>query len=276
MKTAPPQRTLWLAAGGLLAACLTLWAGISLVGWTVGAVEHDEHHVLRGAVGEVRVDGAFSDVRLVPAAGRDVIVDSHAEGSLWLPRMRTRIDGGHVTVSGSCGIVVFGHCSASFVVRVPKGTPVNVSGGAGDVHVSELDGPVDVKVTSGDIELADVSGDVSAKLSSGDITARGLGGRAALETTSGDIDALELSSDVVNARAGSGDVTVDLIAAPKRVSAASSSGDVMIAVPRGSEDYDTQVATSSGDRRLGVRSDPDAGRSLTAVTSSGDASIRYR
>jgi hypothetical protein len=276
MTTASPQRTLWLAAGGLLAACLTLWAGFCLVGWTVGSVQRDRHHVLRGQVSEVQIDGSSGDVTLVPTGGKDVIVDSHAEGTLWLPEMETRIDGGHVTVRGHCRLFAVGRCEATFVVRVPKGTPVTVRTASGDVQASGLDGPVDLKASSGDIELSDLAGDVTAKLSSGDIIARRIGGRAELETSSGDIDAGELSSRVVNARATSGDVSVDLMAAPERVNAASSSGDVTIAVPRGSEDYDAQVATSSGDRRLDVRSDPGSSRSLTAVASSGDASIRYR
>jgi hypothetical protein len=48
-------------------------------------------------------------------------------------------------------------------------------------------------------------------------------------------------------------------------------------VPRnGGEGYDAQVATSSGDPQLGVTNNPDSSRSLSAVTSSGDAAIRYR
>jgi hypothetical protein len=276
MTTASPQRTLWLAAGSLLAVVLILWAGFSLAGWTVGSVERNEHHVLRGHVSEVRVDGTSGDVTLVPAGGREVVVDSHAKGTLWLPEMQTRIAGDHVTVRGSCHIVVFGSCSASFVVRVPDGTPVRVRTSSGDVRVNGLDGRVDVKVSSGDVQLAGLGGGTSAKVSSGDINARRLGGRVDLETSSGDVNAADLTARIVNARATSGDVFVDVAAVPQRVNAASSSGDVTILVPRGADAFDGQVATSSGDRRLGVRSDPNATRSLTAITSAGDAAIRYR
>ena len=275
MTTASPQRTLWLAAGGLLAIFCALWAGFSLVGWTVGSVQHDEHRVLRGAVSEVQVDGSAGDVTLVPADGNAVVVDSHAEGTLWLPRMKTGIDGGHVIVRGACGIALIGKCRASFVVRVPRGTPVRVRTSSGDVHASGLDGPVDLHASSGDIDLSELSGGTSAKASSGDITARGLAGRVELEASSGDVDATALTAGVVNARATSGDVLVDLASAPERVNAAASSGDVSILVPR-DDAYDAQVAAGSGDTDLGVRNDPGADRALTAVTSSGDASIRYR
>jgi hypothetical protein len=135
--TATPRRTLWLAAGGLLALVFTVWAGFGLAGWTVGSVERNEHRVLRGEVSKVRIDATSGDVTLVPTDGREVV--------------------------------------------------------------------------------------------------------------------------------------------PRRVSAASSSGDVTVSVPRGGgEAYDAQLATSSGGRHLGLRHDPLADRSLSAVTSSGDAAIRYR
>jgi DUF4097 and DUF4098 domain-containing protein YvlB len=276
MITASPQRTLWLAAGGLLALVLTVWAGFTLVGWTVGSVERNTHHVLPGPVSRIEIDGMAGQVTLVPTGGRQVVVDSHAKGTLWLPKLETRIDGGHVTVRGWCHTISFRACSADFVVRVPEGTPVSVKTSSGDVHASGLSGPVDLQVSSGDLDLAGLSGGTSARVSSGDIDARGLVGRVLLESASGDVNAAELTSGVVNARATSGDVFLDLAAAPERVNAASSSGDVTIAVPRGPEVYDAQLTTSAGDPQLRVNHSAKAKRSLTAVTSAGDAMIRYR
>jgi DUF4097 and DUF4098 domain-containing protein YvlB len=275
--TATPQRTLWLAAGGLLALAFTVWAGFGLAGRSVGSVERNEHRVLRGEVSEVRIDGTSGDVTLVPSAGREVVVDSRAQGTLWLPKMETRIDGGNVSVRGECHIVVFGSCSASFVVHIPAGTPVTVTTSSGDVRASGLSGPVRLDVSSGDLELVALTGGTEAHVASGDIDARRLGGRVVLDTSSGDVQAAELTSTVAGAHADSGDVSVDLAVVPRRVSADSSSGDVTISVPRGGgEGYDTKLATSSGDPTLGVRRDPLADRSLSAVTSSGDVAIRYR
>jgi DUF4097 and DUF4098 domain-containing protein YvlB len=276
MTTATPQRTLWLAAGGLLAAFLTLWAGFSLAGWTVGSVERDTHHVLPGPVSEVQVFGASGDVTLVPTSGRRVVVDGHAQGTLWLPEMQTRIDGGRVTVRGACHVAVFGRCSASFVIGVPAGTPVTVRTSSGDVRASGLTGPVSLKVSSGDVTLDELSGGTTVRVSSGDIAARALSGRAVLETSSGDVTAAELTAAVVSARATSGDVLLDLAEAPQRVNAAASSGDVTIAVPRGSESYDAEASASSGDHDVLVNDSSRSTRSLTAITSSGDATIAYR
>jgi hypothetical protein len=276
MTTASPQRVLWLAAGGLLAVLCTLWAGFSLAGWTVGSVERDTHRVLSGPISEVDVRGEAGDITLVPTGGSQVVVDGHAKGTLWLPRMETRIDGGRVAVRGACHVVTFGSCHVSFVIRVPAGIPIAVRASSGDVSVKGLSGPVSIKASSGDVEVADLSGDASVKLSSGDIEARGLGGRALLETSSGDVEATELRSRIVSARATSGDVFVDLATAPERVNAAASSGDVTIAVPRGTGPYDAQVSTSSGDEHRGVDTSTRSPRSLSAITSSGDATIRYR
>jgi DUF4097 and DUF4098 domain-containing protein YvlB len=275
--TRTQDRAVALVVGGVLALLFTVCAGMSLAGWSVGTVHRSEHHVLRGDVKEVRIDGSSGDVTLVPTTGRDVVVDSRAEGTLWLPKMETRIEGDHVSVRGDCHVVVFGKCGATFVVRVPAGVAVRAKTSSGDVRASGLSGPVNLQVSSGDIDLDALSGGTTAHVSSGDITARRLGGPLVLETSSGDVTALELLGQIVDAHASSGDVDVDVATVPRRVSASSSSGDVTIAVPRGRhEAYDTVITTSSGDRTEGVNSDPTAGRSLRAVTSSGDVAIRYR
>jgi DUF4097 and DUF4098 domain-containing protein YvlB len=274
--TKTQDRTLALVVGGVLAVMMTVWGGFSLMGWTVGTVHRSEHHVLRGAVTEVRIDASAGDVTLVPSTGRDVVVDSRAHGTLWLPKLDTRIVGDHVTVSGECHIVVFGSCGASFVVRIPQGIAVNVKTSSGDVRASGLSAPVNLQVSSGDVDLAALSGGTTVHVSSGDISARGLSGQVVLETSSGDVTSFALTPGFVEAHASSGDVDVDLAKVPQGVNASSSSGDVMISVPRGPDAYDAQVDTSSGSHHIGVDSDSKSERRLRAVTSSGDVEIRYR
>jgi hypothetical protein len=274
--TRTQDRALALVIGGVLALTMTVWGGLGLVGWTVGSVHRSEHHVLRGAVTEVRIDAGAGDVTLVPSAGHDVVVDSRAHGTLWLPKLLTRIDGNHVTVRGECHIVVFGSCGASFVVHVPQGLAVNVKTASGDVRAGGLSGPVNLQVSSGDVDVTALSGGTTAHVSSGDISARALSGQVVLETSSGDVSSFALTPGFVEAHASSGDVDVDLAKVPRGVNASSSSGDVMISVPRGPAAYDAQVDTSSGDHHIGVHTDSTAARRLRAVTSSGDVTIRYR
>jgi hypothetical protein len=277
MTTTSSARILWLAAGTLLALLFTVCAGISLAGHTVGSVTRNEHHVVPGTVSQVTIEGVNGDVTLVPASGRQVVVDTHAKGSFWVPKLSTEVHGGHLTLHGSCHDMVFGSCESKFTVRVPAGTPVFVSTRSGDVRASDLSGPLKVRAGSGDVALSGLSGGTDAKVSSGDIDASRLAGRLRLQTSSGDVDAAELTGATIDAHANSGDVFLDLATVPKRVNVAASSGDVTISVPRnGKEGYAAQTATSSGDSRLLVTINDSSEHSVSAVTSSGDATIRYR
>jgi DUF4097 and DUF4098 domain-containing protein YvlB len=270
-------RILWLATGTLLAVLFTVCAGISLAGHTVGEVTRNQHYVVHDDVSEVTIDGVNAEVTLVPATAGEVVVDAHAKGTLWVPKLRTDIDGGHLTLRGSCHDMAFGSCESSFIVRVPAGLPVSVTTRSGDVRASDLSGPVSIHAGSGDVALSGLSGGTEAKVSSGDIDASRLSGRLRLQTSSGDIDAAELTGDTIDAHANSGDVFLDVATVPRRVNVATSSGDVVVSVPRnGSDGYAAQTATSSGDSRLLVTINDSSEHSVSAVTSSGDAAIRYR
>jgi DUF4097 and DUF4098 domain-containing protein YvlB len=273
--TASSSRILWLVCGTLLAALFTVCAGISLAGHTVGAVTRNEHQVVHQAVSEVTIDAESADITLVRASGREVVVDTHAKGTLWVPKLKADIEGGHLTLRGSCHDMVFGHCESTFTVRIPDGTPVSVSSGSGDVHASDLSGRVNLDAGSGDLALAGLSAGTTARVGSGDIQASRLGGALVLQTGSGDIDAAELTAGTIDARAGSGDVFLDVGQVPGRVYVIASSGDVAITVPHNREGYDAQVSTGSGDPDLRVNQS-SSGPTLSAITSSGDATIRYR
>ena len=273
--TTSSARILWLAAGGLLALVFTVSAGISLAGHTVGAVTRNEHRVV-GNVSEVTIDADSGDVTLAPAPGGEVVVDSHAKGTLWVPKLKTEVDGGHLKLSGSCHDNPLGHCESTFTVRIPKGTPVSVSSGSGDIRASDLSGRVHIDAGSGDLALSGLSAGTTARVGSGDIEASGLGGPLVLQTGSGDVDGADLTADVIDARATSGDVFLDVARVPKRVYVVSSSGDVTISVPHNGGGYDAQVSTSSGDPNLRVNRNSRSSSTLSAITSSGDATIRYR
>jgi DUF4097 and DUF4098 domain-containing protein YvlB len=274
--TASSTRVLWLLCGTLLAAIFTICAGFSLAGHTVGAVTRDEHHVIRETVSEVTIDADSADITLVPASGREVVVDTHAKGTLWVPKLHADVDGGHLSLRGSCHNTAFGHCESTFTVRIPEGTPVSVNSGSGDVRASGLSARVNIDAGSGDLALSGLSAGTTARVGSGDIEASGLGGSLVLQTGSGDVDGAELTADVVDARATSGDVFLDVARVPKRVYVVSSSGDVTISVPHNGGGYDAQVSTSSGDPDLRVNHNGSSGNTLSAITSSGDATIRYR
>jgi hypothetical protein len=273
MTTASPQRTLWLALGGIVAVAAILWTGFVMAGWTIGSVTKNEHHVLRGAQ-SVTIDGTFTRLTLLPGGGDQVVVDSHAKGSLWLPKVKTTITGDRVHVQGDCHFA-WGSCKAEFVMHVPAGMPVSVSTGSGDVVAGDLTGPITLDVGSGDLDLRSLSGVTKANVSSGDISAAGLSGPVQLRSSSGDISAAALRAPTVSAHATSGDVFVDSAIAARRITASATSGDVEVTVPRGVS-YDAQADATSGDHHVGIASDPSASRSVSADATSGDADIRYR
>jgi hypothetical protein len=272
--TARQDRALALAVGGVLALVLALWSAFSLAAWSIGSVSRSEHRVLHGDIRQVLIEGTSGDITLVPSSGSEVVVDGHAKGSLWVPKMSTRVDGNRVSVHGKCHVAVFGSCSVRFVVHVPRGVSVRAKAESGDVRASGLSGNLRLAVSSGDVELDALGGGATVNLSSGDIMARGVVGRVALKTASGDVVASELRSASVSARSESGDVVVDDADVPGSVDAGTSSGDVTITVPNGV--YAADADTASGDRQIAVRTDPSSPRSLRAITSSGDVRVLYR
>jgi DUF4097 and DUF4098 domain-containing protein YvlB len=275
MTKASPQRTLWLALGAIVAVAATLWTGFVMAGWTIGSVTKDRHTDLPLTVTSLTIDASSVDVVLEHADSGRAEIDTHAKGSLWLPKLTARVDGDHVSVSGGCHMVVFGSCSAKVVVQVPDQMAVNVTTGSGDVRASQIRAPLNVTVRSGDVDLDTLSDDVVAHVTSGDISARALAGTAELRTTSGDISAAALRSPSITAHATSGDVFVDAETAPRELTASATSGDVEVTVPRGAS-YNAQVDTSSGDHHLGIADDPSATHHISATATSGDADIRYR
>jgi hypothetical protein len=50
---------------------------------------------------------------------------------------------------------------------------------------------------------------------------------------------------------------------------------VSIGIPAGDEAYKVDTKTSSGDESANVTTDPNATRSITARTSSGDVNVEY-
>jgi DUF4097 and DUF4098 domain-containing protein YvlB len=252
------DRRLALSAGVALALLFVLGSAIQVAGWTVGSVEHRAHRVIPGPVGTLTIEARSGDVRLVPSATDQVVIDSRASGTLHTPKLEVRPEGARVRVSGGCPEFTFGHCSAEIVVAVPARTAVHVEAGSGDV---DADG---------------VASDVVVRSASGDVVAQGLrGGSAELETASGDIDASGVRTRSLIAQTGSGDVTVQLFSAPQSVDARTDSGDVAVLVPPGDERYRVDAETDSGDRNVGVDDTVRAPRTLRAHTNSGVVVVDY-
>jgi hypothetical protein len=191
----------------------------------------------------------------------------------------------------------FGRGGIACRIRCPQESGVQVRGKSADVVVRGTAGAVNVATASGDVDVDRVTGGVNVKSASGDVSVRVAGDALNVQTASGDIE-IEVVHGPANVATASGDVTIgeaydnvnaNTVSGDQRhdavmrgnVTAQSVSGDVDVAVRRGSQVY-LDCSTVSGDTHsdLDVSSDAPAAAAggpqleLRARTVSGDITIR--
>ena len=191
-------------------------------------------------------------------------------------------------------ISIFGRSGIECRIRCPHDSGLSVRTKSADVSARGILGGLNVSTASGDLDIDRVSGGVNIKSASSDFSAREVGGGVNIQTASGDID-LSIARGPVNVTSVSGDISIgeaydnvnansvsgdqDHGAVMQGVVAAHSvSGDVTIAVRRGSKAF-LDCTTVSGDTtsELELTSDAPAGDGplveIRAKTVSGDIRI---
>jgi hypothetical protein len=191
-------------------------------------------------------------------------------------------------------ISLFGRTGIECRVRCPHDSGVSVRTKSADIRTRGTIGGLNVATASGDLDIDRVSGGVNVKSASSDFSAREVVGGVNIQTASGDID-LSVARGPVNVTSVSGDITIgeaydnvnansvsgdqDHGAVMQGVVAAHSvSGDVTIAVRRGSKAF-LDCTTVSGDTtsELELTSDAPTGEGplveIRAKTVSGDIRI---
>jgi DUF4097 and DUF4098 domain-containing protein YvlB len=98
---------------------------------------------------------------------------------------------------------------SDIVIRVPKGSSIDVSGVSADIEVADVNGAQDLQTVSGDVKASGVSADLEAATVSGDVDVNGSGAITVTSaaTVSGDVWVSGLSGEL-EAESVSGDVTV--------------------------------------------------------------------
>ncbi len=98
---------------------------------------------------------------------------------------------------------------SDIVVRVPKGSSIDVSGVSADIEVAGVNGEQALQTVSGDVEASGVSANLEAATVSGDVDLKGNGTSAetAAATVSGDVRVYGLAGEL-EAESVSGDVTI--------------------------------------------------------------------
>jgi hypothetical protein len=164
---------------------------------------------------------------------------------------------GMLEIKGTgCGFLSFG-CTTQYVVTVPKDVKVTIESSSGDLKASDLQAGASLKTSSGGIEVHRIGGELSLKSSSGDLQAQ------------------DLTATAVTSESSSGGVELSFTTAPSSVQAKSSSGDLAVRLPDGSETYKVETDSSSGNEAATVKTDPASTRTITAKTSSGDVTVEY-
>ncbi|WP_433166607.1 DUF4097 family beta strand repeat-containing protein [Kribbella sp. CA-247076] len=203
------------------------------------------------------IDVRSADVEVRSGDGSDVKIERRFERNVFGSDPKESYEDGKLELRDTgCGFLSFG-CDTHYVLTVPKDVKVTLESSSGDLKVSDLPAGADLKSSSGKIEVHNV------------------GGALQMESSSGDLEAQGLTATTVSTQSSSGSVDLDFATAPQSVESESSSGDVTIRVPSGTEAYKVESDTSSGDETANVKSDPSATRTIKADTSSGDVTIEY-
>jgi hypothetical protein len=208
-------------------------------------------------VRRLQISDDTGDVRIRTIGSGDSTVTSRRTSAFRDPVIKVSMTEGTLGVEVRCpgGFGFADRCSVDLVVRVPSGIPVEVGTG------------------SGDIDAAGPAGAVSLVTGSGDVRFRGVADSLTLRSGSGDVDAEDLRAGRVQARSGSGDVTVAMRSAPSEVTVKTGSGDVAVRVPDDGISYQVRTDVGSGDTEVRVPTSPSSGPVISASTGSGDVSV---
>jgi Toastrack DUF4097 len=165
--------------------------------------------------------------------------------------------------------------SADVVARGTIGG-LNVMGASGDVEAMRVEGGVNVRSASGDIRVEEVLGGVNVQTASGDVEIETVHGAANVASASGDVR-IGAAYDNVNANTVSGDQEHGAVMRGQ-VHAQSVSGDVTVAVRRGSKVYlDCNTVSGDTSSELELMGDEPLGDGplveIRAKTVSGDIRI---
>jgi hypothetical protein len=233
-------------------ACLATVAGLAGLAGCANNAVRKESTAFPFAGSKLTIDTSEAILRVENGPGRDIVVDRTLNGNA----ARTgnaplSMDGTTLKLGVICSGVVI-NCSADYVVQVPRGVAVELTGSGSPV---EFDG---------------LTGDLTAALhADGTLTVVHPAGDLQLECAGGDIHVIGARSAVVTATASDdGNVIMSFAAPPSMVDARSTTGSVKVMLPSGTESYRIDAPGSSA-----LPSDPRSTRVITAISGAGDAIV---
>ncbi|WP_052442724.1 DUF4097 family beta strand repeat-containing protein [Streptacidiphilus neutrinimicus] len=257
------QKTVWWV---LSAAVVVVVAAVSvsgLVAWLLREHHTGQTRYRAAEVKSVELDTGPGTVQVFPTTDSSASVTQNLSWVFSRPTVNEWLDRGsgtlHVDASCAYGMLLVGSsCDIRLDIAVPAATPIKAVDGSGQLTVTAMTGPVDAQAGSGEIDLEHVSGTVAARVGSGQISGSDLG------------------SPQVVAKAGSGRIGLDFALPPATVTAAVSSGQASVSVPRGQQYRVTASAISGNTDVAAGLSSPTASATITVSVTSGEADVNYR
>ncbi|WP_283134233.1 DUF4097 family beta strand repeat-containing protein [Rhizohabitans arisaemae] len=228
-------RRLWAVAGGVVLGFTVTACVVTLLSWMWRQSEIQRHEYRRPA--QLRIEVKDTEVTVL-ASGRDTVtVERRLTWAVGKPVAEEAWQGDTLRLSLDCPPEPqLPGCAATYRIWVPSGLPIIAHTSSGPVRLVNLNGPVRVRTESGDVS-ADRLGPVSA----------------------------DVGTD-------SGDVLLEFAGLPHDVTARSTTGDVVIAVPP-EQGYDVRAVAAGELRSVDVRVDPTAPTRIEATSEHGGVSI---
>lgn len=241
-----------LALGVPLVLASTLWSTLTLASLAAHASETTAE-VYDVATPRVTVVSGDGDISLAPSADGRVHVTTITHFGLQKPLVEARVDDAGLTISSTCAWWT-NNCEVDLRIELPASYDVKVSTAGGGISARGLAGAAELSSSAGNVRVSDMAGVLR------------------LSSSAGNVEGTAVRSPSVVARSSAGDVEVLFASAPDDVTAHSSAGDVVIAVPPG-DAYRVVARTSAGSEDVTVAQDPAARRAITASSSAGDVEV---
>jgi len=234
-----------LSPWGRVVAISALLVVGGLVALAIGGLATRERRLVSypvtGALNGLAFDLGDGDITIVGGGRRDAVEIRRSERYAFgrVPVTGRRVDSGVFKVVSRCPTSLLARCTVVYRAVVPD----NVA--------------LAIRTTSGTISL------------------RGYRGTANVSTTSGSIDIGGYCGNALDARAATGDITLDAICAPPQATLRAGSGSVHATLPAGR--YDIDAESASGEARVrGITPRDDAPYRVQVLSGSGDVAVEGR
>jgi hypothetical protein len=258
VRNSPALNVAWLAIGSIAAVVGLVFGTVQ----TVGLLAHEEH-TERITVSDPSVavlDVATDDgrVEVIGADVDDVRITARISDGLVPTEFTHEVVGDRLQVRARCVAVITGPwCEAKLRIVVPRGM---------EVKVRSEDDPVLVR---------GLTGRVDAHSSNGSVEAQALSGAVQLGSSNGSVRAFRMRTPSIQAGSGNGSVRLEFAEPPRSVIADSDNGSVEVALPRGDQGYDVDIASDNGGTDNLVRTDSTSGSRVVATSNNGSVTVRY-